>query len=203
LRLQGRGSRIWAGSALGKTRRKMWKSASALGLLSALSLCAQRGEAAFGTTGRTMVWNDEFSGTALDTSIWNREVQPAYHYNMELQSYTNSVANSYVENGHLVLRLIEEAGKYTSARLNTKGKRDTKYGYVEVRAKVPEFRGSWPAVWFLTSTFPYGVWPNSGEIDLLESIGCEPGNLHQTVHCGVVPEWAYTIIYDRVARVSS
>ena len=155
-----------------------------LSVLTALSLQPQRGDAAFGTSGRTLVWSDEFGGSALNTSIWNREVRPKYSVNNELQHYTADVANAYLENGELVIRAIPLGnGEYSSARLNTAGKREATYGYAEVRAKVPEFQGSWPALWFLSSSNPYGGWPRSGELDLFESVGCTAGRLFQTIHC--------------------
>ena len=157
---------------------------SVLSVLTGLSLCPQRGDAAFGTSGRTLVWGDEFSGSELDTSIWNREVLPKGAYNNELQHYTKDTANAYLENGELVIRAIALGnGEYSSARLNTGNKREATYGYVEVRAKVPEFQGSWPALWFLSNSKPYGEWPRSGELDLMESVGCTSGTLYQTIHC--------------------
>ena len=41
--------------------------------------------------------------------------------------------------------------RYSSARLITRGKGDWTFGFFEVRAKLPCGRGSWPAIWMLSS----------------------------------------------------
>lgn len=46
----------------------------------------------------------------------------------------------------------------------------------------PARRGVWPAIWMVSSSNPYGKWPSSGEIDLVENLGCEPGVLRGSVH---------------------
>ncbi|KAH6904287.1 glucan 1,3-beta-glucosidase [Coprinopsis sp. MPI-PUGE-AT-0042] len=61
-----------------------------------------------------------------------------------------------------------------SARINTKGKRAIRYGKVEVRAKVPRGDWLWPAIWMLPQDNKYGVWPLSGEIDILKREGNGP-----------------------------
>lgn len=63
-----------------------------------------------------------------------------------------------------------------SGRLTTKKKHSMKYGRVEIVAKMPLGDWLWPAIWMLPeSTDKYGIWPASGEIDLLESRGNKPG----------------------------
>ncbi len=75
------------------------------------------------------------------------------------------------------------AGKeYSSARLTTQRKGDWKYCKVEVRAKVPEGRGTWPAIWMLPTENKYGSWPKSGEIDIMEHVGFNPGMVFSTAH---------------------
>ncbi|KAH9915008.1 concanavalin A-like lectin/glucanase domain-containing protein [Fomitopsis serialis] len=60
----------------------------------------------------------------------------------------------------------------TSARINTKGHYQLKYGKVEVVAKLPQGDWLWPAIWMLpNSTDVYGQWPMSGEIDIMEARG--------------------------------
>ena len=50
-----------------------------------------------------LVWQDEFDGTTLDESKWNIEVhgRPA---NNELQYYSDSPDNVFIENGNLILQ---------------------------------------------------------------------------------------------------
>jgi len=58
-----------------------------------------------------------------------------------------------------------------SARLRTAETFALKYGRVEVRAKLPRGDWLWPAIWMLPLYNPYGNWPASGEIDIMESRG--------------------------------
>jgi beta-glucanase (GH16 family) len=71
---------------------------------------------------------------------------------------------------------------YTSARLVTKNQGDWLYGKVEVSAKLPAGRGTWPAIWMLPTEWEYGGWPSSGEIDIMEHVGYDEGRVHGTVH---------------------
>jgi hypothetical protein len=79
-----------------------------------------------------------------------------------------------------------------SARLTTKGKKSIRYGKVEVVAKLPKGDWIWPAIWMMPERSVYGPWPQSGEIDIMESRGNsrdypEGGrNLHySTLHWGM------------------
>lgn len=82
-------------------------------------------------------------------------------------------------------RKEEQAGHdYTSARLVSKGKGDFLYGRVEVRAKLPSGRGTWPAIWMLPTDWAYGGWPHSGEIDIMEQVGFDPDVIHFSAHTG-------------------
>ncbi|KAI9730140.1 MAG: hypothetical protein M1818_008234 [Claussenomyces sp. TS43310] len=58
-----------------------------------------------------------------------------------------------------------------SGRINTKKGATIKYGRVEVTAMLPEGDWLWPAIWMLPVNDTYGVWPASGEIDIVESRG--------------------------------
>ncbi|MDX2049177.1 MAG: glycoside hydrolase family 16 protein [Chitinophagaceae bacterium] len=134
-----------------------------------------------------LVWSDEFSYTGLpDTGHWNYDVGGHGWGNNELQYYTASRAeNARVENGMLIIEARKEKYEdknYTSARLITKGKGDWKYGKIEVKAKLPKGRGTWPAIWMLASTTPL-KWPDDGEIDIMEHVGFDQGKVHGSVHC--------------------
>ena len=137
--------------------------------------------------GYVLEWSDEFQSPGVpDSEIWNFEVLPPGAYNRELQAYTSKPENARVENGMLVIEALPIPGTtrgYTSARLTTQFKKDIFEGRIEVRAKLPIARGSWPAIWFLpVSTHGRYGWPHSGEIDLMEFVGYEPGVIHSSVH---------------------
>ena len=69
---------------------------------------------------------------------------------------------------------------YTSARLNSKYA--FTYGRVDVKAKLPEGAGTWPAIWMLGHDIDENYWPNCGEIDIMEYVGRMPGKIHTTLH---------------------
>ena len=136
---------------------------------------------------RTLVWNDEFDGAALNPQKWAPEIRDVW-YNNELQATTNSRNNLGVTNGNLVITAQREAynGRaYTSARINTKRLRDFTFGRIDVRAKLPKGKGIWPAIWMLPDQNPYGnkSWPDNGEIDIMEHVGYDPNVIHATTHC--------------------
>ena len=53
-------------------------------------------------------------------------------------------------------------------------------GRWEVRAKLPDTAGMWPAIWLL----PDGPWPTTGEIDIMEYRGDQPTRTSSTFHWG-------------------
>lgn len=136
-----------------------------------------------------LVWSDEFDYTGLpDAEKWSYDVGGGGWGNEELQFYTEArEQNARVEGGHLIIEARREpwSGRgYTSARLVTREKGDWTYGRVEVRAKLPSGRGTWPAIWMLPTEWRYGGWPHSGEIDIMEHVGFDPDIVHATVHTG-------------------
>jgi len=77
------------------------------------------------------------------------------------------------------MRSAPASGNYInpirSARLRSVNSFSTKYGRVEIRAKLPQGDWLWPAIWMLPKRNEYGPWPASGEIDIMESRGNAPG----------------------------
>ena len=131
-------------------------------------------------------WSDEFEGPAgapPDPAKWVYDLGASGWGNRELENYTDSRANSYLDGeGHLVIQALQQApGKFTSARLKTQGKFSFAYGLVEARIRIPYGQGIWPAFWMLGDD-KTGDWPVCGEIDIMENIGREPGTVHATVH---------------------
>ena len=135
------------------------------------------------------IWCDEFDVDGLpDSSKWMYDVGGTGWGNNELQYYTNAdIDNAFVEDGILNITAIKEtvsSRDYTSARLVTKYQGDWKYGRIQVRAKMPSGRGLWAAIWMLPTEWVYGGWPYSGEIDIMEYVGYDPGIVHGTIHTG-------------------
>lgn len=137
--------------------------------------------------GYVLVWHDEFERDGLpDPARWSYDVGGHGWGNREPQYYTRErLENARVEGGHLVIEARAEpwqGARYTSARLTTKGKGDWTYGRVEVRARLPRGRGSWPAIWMLATTEGQMRWPDDGEIDVMEHVGFDHGVVHASVH---------------------
>ncbi|NBP69445.1 MAG: glycoside hydrolase family 16 protein [Cytophagia bacterium] len=134
-----------------------------------------------------LVWSDEFDYTGIpDTTKWNYDVGGNNGWgNNELQVYTRLPQNVRVDQGKLIIEAHHDSieGKaYSSARIVSKGKGDWLYGKIEVRAKLPYGRGTWPAIWMLPTDWEYGGWPTSGEIDIMEHVGFNQGSVHGTIH---------------------
>lgn len=139
--------------------------------------------------GYSLLWNDEFSGSALDESKWNYEPHEPGWTNEELQEYTTSTDNVFLRDGKLVIKAIksEKNGKdyYTSGKVTGQNKTDFSYGKVVVSAKVPEGQGLWPAIWMMPKEESYyGQWPKCGEIDIMEVLGNDVSTAYGTLHFG-------------------
>ncbi len=137
------------------------------------------------------VWCDEFDEDGLpNPDLWGYDVGTGIGGwgNLEQQFYTRErLDNVFIEDGILHIQANKEdyqGSQYTSARLTTKYRGDWLYGRVQVKAKMPSGTGLWPAIWMLPTDVVYGTWPASGEIDIMEYVGYDPGIIHGTIHTG-------------------
>lgn len=144
----------------------------AAGLLAA---CATTTKPPTDDTGRTLLFADEFDGTALDRAKWG-VIGPDFWVNDEQQAYFDRPDTIAVRDGRLFLTPRFEPGTDTNAkrkadfvsgRITTKDKFDFTYGRAEARIRMPDAVGAWPAFWLLGN----GAWPTTGEIDIMEYIG--------------------------------
>ncbi len=139
----------------------------------------------------SLVWQDEFNGTALDPLKWQYDTARNKEgwFNGERQYYSAG-RNLSVANGILKIEARHEkldprhfpdwgGQEYTSARIFSKGVGWT-YGFYEVRAKLPCARGTWPAIWMLPVEMK--KWPDDGEIDIMEQVGAEPNLIYASLH---------------------
>jgi beta-glucanase (GH16 family) len=138
-----------------------------------------------------LTWSDEFNGLAEelpDTSKWNFNVGTGSGGwgNQELQYYTDRSKNASMDGeGNLVITAYRESyagSPFTSARINTQGLFEQKYGRFEARLKTPHGPGLWPAFWMLGSTITTESWPQCGEIDIMELRGQQPNIINGTLH---------------------
>ena len=138
---------------------------------------------------RLLIWSDEFDGSAVNANNWTNDIGNGAGGwgNNELEYYTSRPENVYVTNGllHIVARKESYGGQgYTSAKLKTLDRFSMKYGRFEFRAKLPQGKGYWPALWMMPQSSVYGGWASSGEIDVMENKGRLPTNVLGTVHFG-------------------
>jgi beta-glucanase (GH16 family) len=138
-----------------------------------------------------LAWSDEFNGTALDSNVWAFEINCDGGGNNEAECYTQNANNLFLNRqGHLVMQILKAAnlsgGKtYSSARINTQNKQNFLYGRLESRLQIPIGMGMWPAFWTMPTDSVYGVWPTSGELDIMEVVGRNPNTLYGSAHFGV------------------
>lgn len=148
-------------------------------LLTIISCCSCKQQQA---PGWKMVWNDEFDKKgAPDTTRWKFDLGSNDGWgNNELEYYTAN--NATIDSGFLTIEARKEPKdtfRYTSARMLSK--QSWQYGKIEVRAKLPQGVGSWPAIWMLADGMK--EWPDDGEIDIMEHVGFHPGYIHASIHC--------------------
>jgi beta-glucanase (GH16 family) len=150
-----------------------------------------------------LVWSDEFDfDGAVNADKWFHQTQLPQNgswFNGEIQHYTNRIDNTFIDNGLLNLVAKKETftnqgntKEYTSARLNSKFA--FTYGKVEIRAKLPEGIGTWPAIWMLGKNinedgaywdnegFDTTIWPYCGEIDIIEHWGNNQNFVQSATH---------------------
>ena len=146
--------------------------------------------------GYHLTFNDEFNnynGTRWGTAdFWGMrnnsgDFQDQWFCDPNYAPSGYTAYNPFVTNGTGTLTIQANptpAGKYSnglpyvSGQLTTAHKFTQRYGYYELKAKLPPGKGLWPRFWLLTDD---GNWP--GEYDVFEVLGKEnPVTVHQTTH---------------------
>lgn len=117
----------------------------------------------------------------LPKDVFNVEVGDRW-FNKEFQAYTDSLDTLFFTEQGMHLRALYQNGRYESARINTASKLTFLYGTLSITAKLPKGRGAWPAIWLLSDTQPFGGWPKSGEIDIVEYRGHYPDHVLFSLH---------------------
>jgi beta-glucanase (GH16 family) len=141
-----------------------------------------------------VVFFDDFSGPEIDRAKWNvivtgrtvnHEQQAYVDSNETLAVVTGEDANG-AKNGALLIRGVWKPGfvspqgdtyDFISGRMETRGKFEFAYGTWAARMKLTAGAGLWPAFWTLGT----GRWPDTGEIDIMESVG-EPRWISVALH---------------------
>ena len=145
------------------------KVASIILLIFCLSLTASAQQKA------DTLFFEGFTGTTLNRTVWNIEVNP-HTDNNEQEAYIDSTGVLSVKNGLLTIMPLYRPGynmnrqkpnDFISGRINTRNKYEFVYGTVSARMKIAAGDGLWPAFWILGK----GRWPDAGEIDVMETVG--------------------------------
>ena len=136
----------------------------------------------FGQTGSTwtMSFSDEFTGTALNTSVWNDTIW---------YEASNATKNYAVSNGSLKIWPQRDAtGKFFNRTIDTDRKYYQTYGFFEIEAKLPIGKGTWPAFWLFNH-----IDARRPEIDIMEAYagggpnsGWSDANFHPTAYAPTV-----------------
>ncbi len=153
-----------------------------------------------------LVWSDEFEGAQIDFHKWEREENNYGGGNNERQAYRTDPKYSFVKNGSLHIAVYRDPhttsdGKtqpYSSARLRTMKRGDWTFGRFEIRARMPDGQGIWPAIWMMPTNSPYGGWAAGGEIDIVESRGSKVQETLGALHFG--GKWPDNVHLDHTYR---
>jgi len=135
-----------------------------------------------------LIWEDNFNTFNSDkwTAIEGNGCPELCGFgNNELQYYSGNEKNLRVEDGILIIEahLDTLSTRYSSAKIITKDNGDWNTGRIDVKAKLPKGRGTWPAFWMLP-TKKNMKWPFDGEIDIMEHVGFNQGWIYGTIHTG-------------------
>lgn len=152
--------------------------------------------------GEQLVWHDEFDGYTLNQDWWSNDLN--VHVNNEWQTYTDG-DNIRLADGLLIITARkagegQKEGDYTSGRVKSEGKKEFTYGRMEMRAKLPGGRGTWPALWMLGANCSEVGWPACGELDVMEHVGFDPGAVHSSIH---TPSSCGNTVNTSVTRVET
>jgi beta-glucanase (GH16 family) len=136
----------------------------------------------------TLTFQEEFEGTALDTSKWNNHIW--YESPSQAQDYI-------ISNGSLkIFPQRDPSGKFVHRHFTTDKKYYQTYGYFEMEAKLPVGKGLWPAFWMINHdderVATANFFPPRPEIDIMEAYsGDTTGywadkNFHPTAYAATV-----------------
>jgi beta-glucanase (GH16 family) len=149
-----------------------------------------------------LVWSDEFNNGRLDPTKWSYETGTGVNGDFgtgQLDRATDRPENvsfqsgiQGAEGGCLVITTRAESyidRTYTSGRINTAVKASWGPGHrivARVYAKDVMHKGQGFAFWMMPQEFPSGydfiMWPQGGEIDIMEYVGSIPYHNLGTVH---------------------
>jgi beta-glucanase (GH16 family) len=127
-----------------------------------------------------LLFDASFSGRHLDHSLWHTCYdggQCRIPTNPEFETYAPSGIKVTKGQLELTARPQPTSGQpFSSGMVQSNGRFDFTYGFMEVRAKIPPTVGTWPAIWMAPSNHQ---WPP--EIDVMEAWGARADQARQSV----------------------
>lgn len=132
-----------------------------------------------------LIWKDDFKKDGfLDPEKWSKIPRGGSDWD----NYMSPREDLYeVKDGNLILHGIindrrdQDTAQYLTGGVWTKDKFSVKFGKIEIRARLGEAQGSWPAFWMLSQDEKYGKYPKNGEIDIMEHLSYDEF-VYQTIH---------------------
>ena len=122
------------------------------------------------------MWSDEFNGTSVDSSKWNKVGPWGKPVSSSWANFSYLTSNISVANGLATITVHNSGSNWTGGILSTDTTKSFQYGFVEVRAKLPKGQGFWPAIWL------YGDNNSADELDIMEFLGGDVTTVHQGYH---------------------
>ncbi len=149
----------------------------------------------------SVVWEDNFDGSKIDEDNWNIDLGNGidgdgwgnWHYDYS----TDAPETIFIKDGVLQIKAIDvtpggsDSPMIQSVHMNTRHKQHFQFGKVSARIKMPTDGdgrtppSSWPAFWMLGALCGNKdddgkliVWPECGEIDIIEGAGLKPEDAH-------------------------
>ena len=134
--------------------------------------------------GWRLVWSDEFGGDEIDGTSWQRCLRYGSPWNRHMSLLDTLVK---VQGGVVELWGIntpegyQDSLKFLTGGLDSRGMRAIRNGRIDVRARLDQAQGFWPAIWMMPESNL--SWPEAGEIDIMEHLNFDD-YIYQTVHSG-------------------
>ena len=131
-----------------------------------------------------LIWEDSFDKADLDETKWSKIKRNSADWGNYM---SHNAACFEIKRGKIYLKGIlnegnaQDTSRFLTGGISTQGKFAFQYGKIEIRAKLENAKGAWPAIWMLADQPKYGAYPRNGEIDLMEHLSFED-QIYQTVH---------------------
>ena len=142
-----------------------------------------------------LIWQDDFNSNSLDTNVWGymkRGRDDSRRYHSSNQSCYEFKKGKLIIKGIRNPDLEVDTAQFLTGAITTEGKRGfTPPCRIEIKAKLGEAQGAWPAFWMLPFKKEKG-WPADGEIDIMEHLNFD-NFVYQTVHSAFTKQ-------DRLAK---